>query len=351
MDTMSLTALIVMFVVSGAITWVAGVALTKTTDTLDHRFGIGDAIGGLVLLGIAGSLPEIAVVFSAARHARFDLIIGTLIGGLALQTLLIVIFDAATGREKPLSYLAGTINLSLETLFAIVITLLAILAIFIPTKLNVLHANPLSIGIVIAWVAGLFLINRARNIPRFNKTAEEAAPGRRHHERRKVANHVFYSKKSTAHVIGLFLVACAATLIAGWLLEESGNTIAKDLHMDAAVFAGIFIALATSIPEISTGLESIFIGDNHLAISDIMGGNAFMLVLFLLGDVVARQPVLSRAHIGRSDLIFSWLAVAMMGVYMFSFIIRPRKCYFRVGFDSILQVLLYAAGIVLLMRM
>ena len=62
MEAMPLALLGAMFVGSGAITWAAGIALTKTTDTLDHRFKIGDAIGGLVLLGIAGSLPEIAVV-------------------------------------------------------------------------------------------------------------------------------------------------------------------------------------------------------------------------------------------------------------------------------------------------
>ncbi len=346
MEASSLALLAVMFVGSGAITWVAGIALTKTTDTLDHRFRIGDAMGGLVLLGITGSLPEIAVVVSAAIHARLDLIIGTLIGGLAMQTLLIVIFDAAASREKPISYLAGTVNLSLETLFAIVITALAVVGIFIPVGRSVFHVSPISAAILVAWLVGLFLINKARLIPRLNQTAEDAAPGRKHHERRKVSNHVFYAKKSTLYVIGVFVAASAATLVAGWLLEESGNAIADKLNIGQALFAGIFIALATSIPEISTGIESVLIGDNHLAISDIMGGNAFMVVLFLLADLVAKKPVLSCA--GHTDLAFGVLALAMMAVYMFSFIFRPRKCYLRLGIDSVLQILLYAGGMVIL---
>ena len=259
---------------------------------------------------------------------------------------MIVIFDAAAGRERPISYLAGTVNLSLETLFAVAITALAIMGIFIPVGRGVFHVNPISACIFVAWIVGLFLINKARRIARFNRTAEDAAPGRKHHERRSVANHVFYAKRSTLYVIGVFAAACAATLLAGWLLEESGNAIAEKLNIGQALFAGIFIALATSIPEISTGIESVRIGDNHLAISDIMGGNAFMLVLFLLADLVAKKPVLSFA--GHTDLAFGVLGLAMMVVYMVSFLVRPRKCYFRLGIDSIIQILLYACGLVIL---
>ncbi len=349
MDAMSLLLLIVMFVGSGAVTWLAGVALTKTTDTLDHRFKIGDAIGGLVLLGVAGSLPEIAVVYSAALHGHIPVILGTLIGGLSIQTLIVVLFDAASGRERPLSYLAGSVMLSFETLFALAITAITLLAIFVPARLSVFHINPLSAGILIAWVVGLLLINKARKVPRFNETAEDAAPGRKHHERRHQKPQTFFAGKSTLHVILVFLGASAITLVAGWLLEESGNAIAGKLGIGTGIFAATFIAFATSIPEISTGLESILIGDNHLAVSDIMGGNAFMLVLFLFADLVARKPVLCSAV--RADVAFGLLGVAMMGVYVVSFIRRPGKCYFRLGVDSILALLLYVAGAILITRL
>jgi cation:H+ antiporter len=348
-EALPLGLLAIVFAGAGAVTWGAGIVLTKATDAIDHRFNIGDALGGLILLGVAGSLPEIAVVYSAALHGHVPVIIGTLIGGISIQTLLLVLFDAASGRERPLSYLAGSVMLCLETLFAIVIAILGIAGTFVPSRVSVAGLSPFSIAILLAWVLGLLVINQARKVPRYNQTEEDAEPGRKHHERRKAKPHVFYAGKSTLHVILVFAGASAVTLVAGWLLEESGNAIATGLGIGSGLFAATFIALATSIPEISTGLESIVIGDNHLAISDIVGGNAFMLVLFLLGDAVARRPVLSDA--GHQDLMFGLLGLAMMSVYAVSFIVRPKRCYCRLGVDSILALLLYIAGCVALARL
>jgi cation:H+ antiporter len=136
------------------------------------------------------------------------------------------------------------------------------------------------------------------------------------------------------------------TLVAGVILEQSGSAIADHIGMSAGLFAATAIALVTSLPEISTGLESIFIGDNHLAVSDIMGGNAFMLVVFLFADLVASKPILAYAQ--HADIFLVGLGIAMMAVYAFSFIKKPQRRYLRMGWDSIAQIVLYVVGIAML---
>lgn len=343
MENFSFLSLFIFFIISAAITWQAGVALTKTTSTLDTRFNLGDAMGGLILLGISGSLPEIAVCLSAARDGHIQVIIGNLFGGLTIQTLLLVIFDLTTRRKKPLSYLAGSRILSLETFFPIVITMVALLATRIPAKDNIFNINPLSISILIFWLGGIFFINKARKIKKLGETAEEALPGRRHFDRRQAENHPFYNKKSSGYVIFIFLLASVFTLIAGFILERSGSAIAGRLGLSTGLFAAIVISFVTSLPEISTGLKSIFIGDHHLAVSDIMGGNAFMLTIFLMADIVSQSPILSYAN--RSDIFFAVLGITMMGIYAVSFLVRSPRQYFRLGIDSILEVAVYAVGI------
>jgi cation:H+ antiporter len=345
MDSWPLLYLALTFLASAVVTWVAGISLAKATDTLDSRLKIGDALGGLILLGLSGTLPEIAVCYAAARDGHIPVIIGTLIGGLAIQTLLVVIFDAAASRTRPLSYIAGTVMLSLETVFAVVITALAMAGVLIPPARAIYHVNPMSALVCVAWVLGLFWINKERRKKRFNETAEDQAPGRKHHERRAVEDHPFYAKRSTAYVGLIFLVGCVATLIAGVYLEEAGSALADKLNIGSGLFAATFIALATSLPEISTGLQSIWMKDYGLAIADIMGGNACMLLVFIMTDLVAKKPVLS--YQGHQDLGFGFLALAMMGVYAISFVWRPRK-FTLLGIDSVLEVILYGVGIVML---
>jgi hypothetical protein len=47
--------LVLAFAGACAATWAAGIFLSKTTDALDVRFGLGEALGGLILLTITGS--------------------------------------------------------------------------------------------------------------------------------------------------------------------------------------------------------------------------------------------------------------------------------------------------------
>ena len=95
------------FVAGAGATWAAGPFLSKTTDSLDRRLGLGDALGGLILLAIAGTLPEIAIVASASLAGNLPLAVGNLIGGIAIQTLVLVVLDFTAGRERPLSYSPG----------------------------------------------------------------------------------------------------------------------------------------------------------------------------------------------------------------------------------------------------
>lgn len=104
------TPLLVLVFVGGAVAvWVAGVALAKTTNALDARLGLGEELGGLLLLAVAGSLPEIAITVSAAVQGHLDIAAGNLIGGIAVQTMVLVICHIASGRERPLTFLVGTL--------------------------------------------------------------------------------------------------------------------------------------------------------------------------------------------------------------------------------------------------
>src|ERR1035437_634176 len=81
------------FIASACAIWFAGIQLSRTTDEIDSRCGVGEALGGLLLLAVATNLPEIAIVSAAAVQHNFDIATGNILGGIAIQTLVLVALD------------------------------------------------------------------------------------------------------------------------------------------------------------------------------------------------------------------------------------------------------------------
>jgi cation:H+ antiporter len=336
--------LLLTFLAAAAATWAAGVTLSKTTDALDARLGLGDELGGLVLLSIAGSLPELAITVSAAAQGNLPLAAGNLIGGIAIQTMVLLLCDFAVGPSRPLTYLVGALTPVLEGLLVV----LVVAGVEMGALLNESTAiggrvSPASLGIVVIWVVGLYVINRSRKDPRWSVSMPGSRPGRRHRREAHPEQPHPYAGASTRYVALLFGAACAVTLVAGVFLEESGNDLANRLGVNGVIFGATVLAAATALPEISSGIAAVRLGDHALAIGDIFGGNAFQVCLFLVADLVAGKPVLPS-----SGTLNAWLAalgVALTAVYGFGVIGRPQHTHARLGPDSLLALALFGLGI------
>ncbi|HEY2161693.1 MAG TPA: hypothetical protein VGH24_10330 [Solirubrobacteraceae bacterium] len=83
MGSLATPLLILVFLVGAVATWLAGTRLSTLTDALDNRFGLGQELGGILLLALAGTLPELAITVSGAARGNLDLAAGNLIGGIA----------------------------------------------------------------------------------------------------------------------------------------------------------------------------------------------------------------------------------------------------------------------------
>jgi cation:H+ antiporter len=136
-------------------------------------------------------------------------------------------------------------------------------------------------------------------------------------------------------------------LLAGVVLEVTGSELADRAGINGVVFGATVLALATALPEISSGIEAVRLGDHQLAIGDVFGGNAFQLCLFLVADLVAMKPTLPST--GAEDAWLGALSLALTAVYLGGVIIRPSRPR-RLGPDSIMAIVIYAVGIVGLLR-
>jgi cation:H+ antiporter len=344
-ESLGAPVLVLIFVAGVIATWVAGTALSKTTDALDARFDLGEELGGILLLAVAGSLPELAITVAGAARGNLGLAAGNLIGGIALQTMVLVVCDVAAGPERPLTFLVGALTPVLEGMLVVLVVSGVLMGALLPSSTSIGGVvSPASVVIVVVWVLGVVVINRVRRDPRWSVSMPGARPGRRHRSDRHPARPHPYATASNARVVGVFAAACAVTLVAGVALELSGNALADHAHVNGVIFGATVLAAASALPEISSGIAAVRLGDNALAIGDIFGGNAFQVCLFLLADLVAGRPVLPTA--GRLNSWLASLGVALTAVYAIGLVSRPARCRWRLGPDSILACVIFALGIV-----
>jgi cation:H+ antiporter len=346
-------ALLLIFLAAALVTWVAGVNLAKATDLLDDRYGLGEALGGMILLSVAGSLPELAITVSAAAAGDLGLAAGNLIGGVAMQTLVLVIADRFIRGDRPLSTAAGSLVPALEGLLVIGVVCVTVMSAVLPSSAAIGPVGVGAIGIVVIWLVGIVALNRTRARSDLALVAQGAGgpplstvPGGTGPAVTGGAGSPGAGgarSPSTGRPVLVFAVASIVTLIAGVVLERSGNQLASNWGLNGVVFGAAILAAATALPEISTGVTGLRMQRYALVFSDMFGGNAFQLTLFLIADLIAGQPVLPAE--GKSNAWIGCIGLLMTAVFVSGIVLRPRRHRLGLGLDSWVALLIYALGI------
>src|SRR2546423_14679159 len=158
-EEMPLPILAAIFAAAGAVVWIAGVYVSKTSDVLSSRFHLGEALGGAIFLAIVTTLPEIAITASGAIRNQLGIATGNILGGIAIQTVVLVVLDAfAIKKRAPLIGHAAGLDLVLEAGFVIVMLTLLVLGDQFPDALVLHGVTPDGLVLCGAWSIRLFLI-------------------------------------------------------------------------------------------------------------------------------------------------------------------------------------------------
>jgi cation:H+ antiporter len=346
-SSLPVAVLVAVFAAAAAVIWVAGVQLSDQTDVLSTRLHLGSALGGLILLAVATNLPEIAIVVSASVSGQVEVAVGNILGGIAIQTVVLCVLDAfGTTGDRPLTYRAASLVLLLEGVVVVAILAVVIAGTQLSPDLIALRLTPVAVLIPVLWVGGLVLLQRAgRSLPwQESGEAPDSQQHPRGHSKQKKEKDATTRGTSTARSASIFGIAALATLVAGVILERSGDAIAGHIGLSGVLFGATVLAAATSLPEVSTGLTSVRNGDFKLAVSDIFGGNAFLPVLFLPATLLSGTAVLPQAQ--ATDIYLTALAALLTTVYVAGLLFRPRRRFARMGLDSLVVLLLYALGVI-----
>ena len=326
-------ALGILFIVCALLIWVFGIKLSKAIDEIVNHYGWGEAIGGIVFLAIITNLPEIAITAVAAFNHDYDIAVSNILGGIAIQTAVLVLIDIyGVGRKAPLTLKGHSKILLFEGLSVIIILSLVIAANKFPTYHYLRHTTAFEWIILFTWLVSIWGIKRLYQLNQIKKVSKHQT------------NNIVLSTVKVKKAIIVTILGAIITLLAGYGLEVSGEVLSKRWGMDGIVFGATILALCTALPEISTGIASAKIRDYQMAVSDIFGGNAFLPVLFLMAALIGGESILPGLKV--SDIYLTSVGILLTTIYMIGMLFHSKKQFLRMGIDSIIVLILYLVSIV-----
>jgi cation:H+ antiporter len=142
-------------------------------------------------------------------------------------------------------------------------------------------------------------------------------------------------------------LAAVVILIAGYVLATSGDILAERTGLGSAFVGAVLVAIATSLPEVSTTLGAVRIGAFAMAYANIFGANILDAALILLADAVyPGPPVLN--EVGVATAAAGLLGIVLTAVFLVGLVRRRGRVILGLGVDSGVVLALYVAGVVLL---
>ena len=75
--------------------WFAGTRLSHLADAIGDRTGVGQALMGLIFLAAITELPALVTTATAAHAGNAAMALNNMFGGIAMQTAILAVADAA----------------------------------------------------------------------------------------------------------------------------------------------------------------------------------------------------------------------------------------------------------------
>jgi cation:H+ antiporter len=324
---------------AAAVVWGAGTRLARFVDGIAERTGIGRVFAGFLLLGGVTSLPELATVVTAAHGGHASLALSSILGSVSTNVLLLAIADAVLGRDALTSVVAQPATLLQGTLG---ILLLAVVAAAITTgEVDLFGLGAWSAALVPLFAIAVWLSSHFENRP----TWVVANPSPR------LPEHVAEPSDRGGHKIGGLTVRATAAgaiiLVAGYVLAETGDAVAVQTGVAEGMIGFVLVGAATSLPEISSMVGAVRLRRYELAIGDIFGTNLFDLLLIPIADIAYREgAILGMA--GPFEAVAAMLGIVLTAVYIVGLLERRNDTVFRMGYDSLAAIIVYAIGVLVL---
>lgn len=319
-----MASLLIQFALLTAVIVVGGSFLARFADQLGDRLGLSRSMAGILLLAVATSLPEMAVSCHAAMIPSLDLAVGDLFGSCLFNLLILAVLDLVTKtRGSMLARSAAAHALSATS--SILLTAVALVFLLVDLPISLGRVGMGSTAVLVFYLVSVRLIY-------FDQRFERAV------EAPSIESDQPFWKIVTGYMIATLVILSTAPMLA-----ETANELALVTGLGATFIGTTLVALATSLPEISTTWAAIRMGAPELAIGNILGSNSFNIVILFAVDLCSEAPLLasvSDTHALTAAFVIVITAIASLGM-----LYRAEKRYWVIEPDAVAVILAVFAAL------
>ena len=338
----------VIFAVTAGLVWWAGTHISRSADTLSGRLNLGKAFVGLLFLALATETPEIATTVTATVRNNPSLALNNVFGGIVMQTAILVVVDVALVRGA-LTFFAPRPVLLLQGMLLILLLSFTAAAIVFGEKVMLGGVGLWTLLLFGGYVVTLYLSQQYEGEEQWQPSDEpeevKQEEAGKEPEREKLERE--QQGRSTGQLGLLFLGGTAVILLAGMVLARVAEALAEQTGLGTSFIGGTLLATSTSLPELSTTIMAVRLGNYQMAVSNIFGSNSIMIALLFLADIFYREgPILNAA--GNPALFMTAMGIAVTALYLVGMVERRNRTVLRLGFDSVLVLACYLVSVALL---
>jgi cation:H+ antiporter len=306
---------------------VAGPVLTRSADDISRHTGMSASWVGLILLAGATSLPELFTGISAVTIAKApDIAMGDALGSCIFNLVMLALLDALS-REEPFWRRSDQGHILSAGFGIILISFIGVLMLTARGGLDfrIGHVSIYSPFLLLLYFVAMRAAFFYERRPERRLAASEAAGA------------AMSLRRAVTRYIGAALVAGAA----GTWLPFAGQDVAAAMGWRASFVGTLFVAAATSLPELIVTVSALRMGSADMAIGNLLGSNLFVILVIALDDFAFTEgsfyALVSPAH-----AVTAFAGSMMAGLCIIGLLYRPGNRFFGVfGWISLCLLAVY----------
>jgi cation:H+ antiporter len=282
------------FIVAAGCIFFIGNKLAQYAELFADRSGLGHGFVGVVLLGAVTSLPEmITTVGAITIGGSPDMALGNILGSNIFNILVLAFIDMLFIRELMKSSSKRTAAVSL--------LLLGLVALGVSGESQAVlwWLSPITVAIGIVYWVGMWSIYRASKRDHANSLANADA-----------ADATIGFPKLIA-LIGVSAFGLIA--VALWSVSAV-DRIVETYGIGATFAGGLFLAVATSLPELIVSYSAMKRGSTEMSAGNIFGSNIFNCSIVFIADLTNGTEVFFGSLADRKA---HYLAIAVVAGFTF----------------------------------